>query len=76
MKKIQGQPLPLGVTIRERNINFSMTVPKGKECQLLLYKKGKSVPYVSYEMKEEDAVGEVRFLTITDIERENTSIII
>ena len=68
MKKIQGQPLPLGVTIRERNINFSMTVPKGKECQLLLYKKGKSVPYVSYEMKEEDAVGEVRFLTITDIE--------
>lgn len=68
MKKIQGKPLPLGVTIRDDRINFSTTVPKGKECQLLLYKKGKSTPLASYEMREEDAVGEVRSIGIEGIE--------
>ena len=68
MKKIQGKPLPLGVTIRDDRINFSTTIPKGKECQLLLYKKGKSTPLASYEMREEDAVGEVRSIGIEGIE--------
>ncbi len=64
MKKLQGKPLPLGVTVTDGVINFSVAVQKGRDCRLLLYKKGREEPSEIFEMPEIDAVGEVRFLAI------------
>lgn len=61
MRQTQGQPLPLGVTIINDSINFSIAAPKGKPCQLLLYKKGETIPAKAIDMDEKKAVGEVRF---------------
>ncbi len=43
MKKIKvniGQPYPLGVSVRETGINFSMVNGSDKECGIVFYKKG------------------------------------
>ena len=40
MKKVQGSPQPLGVTIGTERINFAVSVPGGKSCELLLYRTG------------------------------------
>lgn len=63
MKREEGQPLPFGVTTVGRTINFSVAVPEGSVCELLLY-KGTNVPEQRIEMKEEMGIGEVRFLAI------------
>lgn len=65
MKKIQGKPLPIGVTVTETKVNFSVAVPDGKKCSLLLYHPGKKEPCASYEMTE--CMGEVRYLALKDI---------
>ena len=62
MKEIEGRPLPLGVTISEDEVNFSVAVPEGKECRLLLYRAGESEPCAAYPM--DMAVGEVRYLAL------------
>lgn len=66
MKKIQGQPLPLGVTVSEERINFSTAVPNGKECRLLLYPVGEKTPCKSFDMQE--SLGEVRYIALEDID--------
>lgn len=68
MKKIIGCPQPLGVEIREGRVNFAVSVPAGKKCELLLYRKGKEEPAESFEMPEEEGVGEVRFLALEDLD--------
>ncbi len=43
MKKIKiniGQPYPLGASIRETGINFSMVNSSDKECGIIFYRKG------------------------------------
>lgn len=65
MRERAGRPLPLGVTIEGNVVNFSTAVPKGKECQLLLYCAGESEPCMTYVMKQE--IGEVRYLALEDI---------
>lgn len=43
MKKIKiniGQPYPLGVSVRETGINFSMVNGSDKECGIIFYRKG------------------------------------
>ena len=62
MKEIKGRPLPLGVTILEDEVNFSVAVPEGKECRLLLYRTGESEPCAAYPMDMD--VGEVRYLAL------------
>ena len=69
MKTRQGKPLPLGVTILEGEINFSVAVPKGKECRLLLYHVGETEPCMSYQMQP--SVGEVHCLTIEGLNPQN-----
>ena len=64
MERVEGQPLPLGADVRKDRINFSVEVPEGKECSLILYKKGEKEPFQLFEMKEEDAVGHIRFLAL------------
>ncbi len=63
-----GKPLPLGATAEKDRINFSVAVPSGKKCELLLYKKGRKKPACTFPLREEDAVGEVRFLSVEGID--------
>ena len=66
MRREQGKPLPLGVSVEKDSINFAVEVPKGKSCKLLLYKKGEREPSVTMEMTEENSVGSVRFLALSE----------
>ena len=68
MREVRGCPYPLGATIGKDRMNFAKAVPKGKPCQLLLYKKGIQEPACVFDMPQENAVGEVRFLAIEGIE--------
>lgn len=62
MREVQGQPLPLGINISGDHVNFSVAVPEGERCWLLLYRAGEEEPKEQYEMTE--AIGEVRFLAL------------
>ena len=64
MKKSVGYPLPLGVSERNDEMNFSVSVESGTRCSLCFFKKGAEFPKVEIDMPEEDAVGEVRFLAV------------
>lgn len=67
MKRVEGFPQPLGVTEIDGKINFAVSVPAGKCCELLLYRAGKQEPVEVFEMKEKDGIGEVRFLALEGI---------
>lgn len=60
-----GRPLPMGVTITKDSVNFSVEAKPSKECRLLLYKKGESVPEVSFDMTDE--MGTVRYLSVSGL---------
>ena len=62
MKKIQGQPLPLGVTVTEDRINFSVVVSGEKKCRLLLYREKEGGPCITFDMEE--SLGDVRYLAL------------
>ena len=62
MREVQGQPLPLGINTSGDHVNFSVAVPEGERCWLLLYRAGEEEPKERYEMTE--AIGEVRFLAL------------
>ena len=64
MKKVQGSPRPLGVTIGTESMNFAVSVPPGKLCELLLYRAGSADVEAVYPMQEDPAMGEVRFLAL------------
>lgn len=64
MKKIQGFPLPLGVTLVGKIVNFAIAVQTHHTCKLLLYKSGESKPEQILDMPEKQGVGEVRFLAL------------
>lgn len=68
MKKLEGYPLPLGVTVTESEVNFSIAVEKNTSCRLLLYKPGDTVPAETYEMDEVQAAGTVRHLALQGID--------
>ena len=66
MKRIQGKPLPLGVTAGLKEVNFAAAVPQGRKCTLLLYKKGEKEPCGTYAMEE--VIGEVRAIAFTEFD--------
>ena len=59
MRKTEGSPLPFGAAAKERKVNFSVQVPMGKTCELLLYREGNTKPEVCFDMPEEEGIGEV-----------------
>lgn len=69
MRAEKGKPLPLGVSVSEGEVNFSIAVPEGKRCELLLYEAGRNRPIRCFEMNE--SIGEVRFLKLTGLDPEN-----
>lgn len=64
MKREKGYPLPLGVSERGEFINFSVAVERGNTCVLKLYKKGSEEVKEKIELIEDDAIGEVRFVSL------------
>ncbi len=66
MKKSRGWPLPLGVTTTKDYWNFSVAVPKGETCRLLLYRAGEMRPCISYDM--EAVLGEIHAITLTELD--------
>lgn len=68
MRSVKGSPQPLGATIEGTRINFAVSVPKGKKCELLLYPAGGTEPAFVHEMPEEDGIGEVRFLALEELD--------
>lgn len=68
MKKVEGYPQPLGVTTGQNKVNFAVSVPEGKKCELLLYRAGRTEPVYTYEMPKEEGIGEVRFLAIEGLD--------
>lgn len=66
MTQMKGRPLPLGVTVTEGSVNFSVAVPEGKTCRLLLYPAGEKKPCMAYEMRP--GVGEVHCLALAGID--------
>lgn len=58
MKKVKGQPFPLGVSVYEDRINFAMSVPGGENAKLLLYTQERTQP--AKEVELESSMGEVR----------------
>lgn len=57
MRKTEGSPLPFGAAAKERKVNFSVQVPMGKTCELLLYREGNTKPEVCFDMPEEEGIG-------------------
>lgn len=68
MRRLVGNPVPLGVTVREKCVNFSIAVKEDQDCQLLLYRTGTSDPEETFELAREDAVGEVRFMAVEGLD--------
>lgn len=66
MKKIQGKPLPLGVTVSKEHVNFAAAVPQGKRCSLLLYHIGEKESCMSYPMEETE--GEIQAAAFEDFD--------
>lgn len=68
MKKVEGYPQPFGITYRDGTVNFAVSVPEGKNCELLLYRAGRRTPAAVFEMPEEEGLGEVRFLSVEGLD--------
>ena len=64
MRGIKGYPLPLGISENNGIVNFSVEVESGKTCRLCIYKKGEELPELTIELREENAVGEVRYVAL------------
>ncbi len=64
MKTGKGVPFPQGCTVKGQQVNFSVAVPEGKDCELILYKKGKKEPVYLAQMPESDEAGSLRFLSV------------
>ncbi len=65
MKIEQGNLLPLGISIKNDRVNFSVAVPQGKSCRLLLYQKGEPEPCTSCNMNT--GIGEVRTVALSGL---------
>ena len=64
MRGIKGYPLPLGISERNGIVNFSVEVENGRKCNLCIYKKGEQLPEMVIELRQEEAVGAVRFTAL------------
>lgn len=68
MRKTDGKPQPFGAVIQKDGVNFAVSVPEGKTCELLIYRRGQKKIIKEFDMPEEEGIGEVRFLELTDLD--------
>ena len=64
----QGLSYPPGVTIYKEKISFTTVVPEGSKCNLILYKKGTTVPYKVIPMEAESAKGVMRSVAVYNLD--------
>ena len=64
MKTAVGFPFPQGCTVEGQTVNFSVAVPEGQTCELIIYKKGARASAFSQEMPYSDVVGNLHFLSV------------
>lgn len=62
-----GSPFPIGCSYRNGHANFSISVERGVRCELLIFEKDATVPYICVTMSELE-VGDLRCL---EVEMEN-----
>ena len=64
----QGLSYPPGVTVYREKVSFTTIVPEGAECNLILYKKGSSIPDTKIPMEAESARGVMRSVAVYDLD--------
>ena len=64
MKTAVGFPFPQGCTVEGQTANFSVAVPVGQTCELIIYKKGARASAFSQEMPYSDVAGNLHFLSV------------
>ena len=64
MKTAVGFPFPQGCTVEGQTVNFSVAVPEGQTCELIIYKKGSRASAFSQEMPYSDVAGNLHFLSV------------
>ena len=64
MKTAVGFPFPQGCTVEGQTVNFSIAVPEGQTCELIIYKKGARASAFSQEMPYSDVAGNLHFLSV------------
>ncbi len=70
MRTDKGRIYPLGASVLENGVNFSVAVEQGKKCELLLYKAGGKSPFWNIEMKEEPNHGMLRAIQVEGLKPE------
>ena len=66
MRKVSGQPFPLGVSRIENRINFALPVTDGRKCNLLIYPAGAPIPCEIFEMDQ--TFGKMQCLAIENLD--------
>ena len=64
MKTAVGFPFPQGCTVEGQTANFSVAVPEGQTCELIIYKKGARASAFSQGMPYSDVAGNLHFLSV------------
>ena len=64
MKTAVGFPFPQGCTVEGQTANFSVAVPEGQTCELIIYKKGARASAFSQEMPYSHVAGNLHFLSV------------
>lgn len=64
MKTAVGFPFPQGCTVEGQTANFSVAVPEGQTCELIVYKKGARTSAFSQKMPYSDVAGNLHFLSV------------
>ena len=64
MKTAVGFPFPQGCTVEGQTVNFSVAVPEGQTCELIIYKKGARTSAFSQKMPYSDVAGNLHFLSV------------
>ena len=64
MKTAVGFPFPQGCTVEGQTVNFSVAVPEGQTCELIIYKKGARASAFSQEMPYSGVAGNLHFLSV------------
>ena len=62
----QGDTLPFGVTKVADGVQFAVSIPKGGDCYLNIYKTGQKRPSCRIRLSREYRRGSVYFVKITD----------
>ena len=64
MKTAVGFPFPQGCTVEGQTANFSVAVPEGQTCELIIYKTGARTSAFSQKMPYSDVAGNLHFLSV------------